>query len=127
MLALILQMLLQRFFHHIVYRIKIRSMIVGVIRLEKKGSRVPPVRTTVEFSSWFILKLSVSDFFVLFFFHLFVHSLSLDTQSCIKKPFCSTLNFEKLKFSLFLTKQICFKAQIDILSVLFSSTLRSFK
>ena len=117
MLAFNLQMLLQRFFHHIVYRIKIRSMIVGVIRLEKKGSRVPPVRTTVEFSSWFILKLSVSDFFVLFF-HLFVHSLSLHTQSCIKRPF-HTLNFEKLKVSLFLTKQVCFKVQIKTFIMFF--------
>ena len=112
--ALILKMLLQRFFHHIVYRIRIRSMIVGVIRLLKKGNRAPPVGTTAEFRQLVHFKIECEWFFFVLFFHLFVHSLNLDFQFCIKRPFCSILNFEKLKFSLFLTKEVCFKAQNDI-------------
>ena len=39
---------------------------------------------------------------------------SLNTQSYIKRSFCSTLRFENMKFNLFWAKQVYFKAKIDI-------------
>ena len=61
--------------------------------------------------SWFTLKLECEWFFLSVFFIFFVHSLNLDIQSWIKRPFCSTINLEiSWKFSLFLTKQVRLKS-----------------